>query len=245
MDCHAEDGTRWRSERHVTAAKLTPLPFLVFESKTARDAALPNPELGQLVYIRNLGQLYEYNGPGVGATQVSPIDGWTLPWGQAWGSMGYSKVINDTMPAVGSPGVLTDFSQGVSVPVFTWPNRILEVRFEAHCTSNADGDVLEVRVSWFPGAGKHNYTPWSTGTPSMAAYKKVDLTGVAPCIVNMKRRYGTNLVAGTIPTGAGTFIMALGQVTGSAGQMGNTSDAVSFLEVFDIGPAGAPPAAPA
>lgn len=207
------------------------MQVLVFDSAASRDAALPHPRFGQPCFLTSLARLLQYNGP---------VVGWTLPWNMAWGSIGFSKVINDSIPAVASAGVLTDFSQGTSVSLTTIPNRIYEVRFEAHCTSNADGDVLEVRASWFPGFGKHNYTPWSQA-PSMAAYKKVDLTGIAPCLVQMKRRYGSNLIAGTIPTGAGQFILALGQVSGSAGQIINNMDALSFLEVFDIGPAGTPP----
>jgi hypothetical protein len=194
----------------------------VFDSAADRDAHLIAPTRGQVVLLRDTGELLVY---------YSQSIGWRPPWNLPWGEQGYSQVTTVIVLNATNPGIF------ICAVTFTpVVNRIYRVEF--------DGDMISAEGQTFP-PDVCDLQVWRSDianlTPvTIADYSTFDL------IANTNRPFAFAARDLTANPGVSTTYTLYGasstaDVPGVGSSINATSLRPTSLRVVDVGPSGNPP----
>lgn len=100
----------------------------IFATAAARDAAIPAPAIGSMVYVLDTAKLLVYSGATVG---------WTLPWNEPWGHVAYVEYGGANQATFTA---LTDIT-GATVTFTAVANRYYRAWGQLNMASSVTGDV--------------------------------------------------------------------------------------------------------
>jgi hypothetical protein len=198
--------------------------YAVFETAGARDTALPHPTRGQAAFLLDTGEVGYYYGGALG---------WRPAWNTAWGHVGMVTAVQAYQ--TGALQQMVRFPD-LAVPFTPVQGRYYRAEFWANVDSGADGDIVEVDLSFF--VSDSEFPNWQV-MPGFQAAQKTEMTGTSPTPL-----YDFRVLSDVaeddswaLPAGVpGAFILGAEQVSGTGGQLLNDTT----IKVSDIGPRTSP-----
>ena len=192
----------------------------VFTTAAVRDAAIPQPFIGQQCFLVDTGMLI----------YAGPVCGWRPPWNQEWGEIAYVEInvsvtlIGDSISVIVSPTLVTGLTTTFTAP----PNRMHRVEFEGGVTSAGIGDTVDLQlIQLYDGI-----------TTVIADQPIFDLVAAQGRRINFDARctIAPPRGGGALPVKYSLYGSRVANVTTVDGVAG----APARIAVYDLGPTGAP-----